>query len=501
MAMSGLCIALVFPTLVRLRLLDLPLERDEGEYAYAGQLMLQGVPPYELVYNMKFPGVYALYAAILGIFGETVAGIRLGVLAVTTLSAVLLYVLAARLFGRGPGVVTAAAAAILSLTPDALALYGHATHFIVPFVVGAMVLLCGEFSSLRLFGAGALLAMAVLMKQPAVFFVGFALLYVAVVSRRRVRDLAIVTAGGALVAGITAAALAAAGVFDRFWFWCVQYAGEYATAIPLNEGLGYLGRNLGAIVGFAPAIWLLAAAGAVLLWRRGTREQRLMVIGLLVAGALATTPGFYFRSHYFIVLFPAVALLAGAVVRYAPQKVSYGLAVAAIVATMAMDWPRLMESSSESITRQLYGTNPFIEAQHVAEHIREHTLPSDRVVVLGSEPQIYFLSGRRSATGYIYAYPLMEQQPFAPEMQREMIAEIERAKPKYVVFVGTSSSWLRQPRSNLMVLDWFSAQSNRWALDGIVDIAESGAEYVWGERAKSYRPRSESFLLVFRRES
>ena len=32
-------------TLVRLHLLPVPLERDEGEYAYVGQLMLQGVPP------------------------------------------------------------------------------------------------------------------------------------------------------------------------------------------------------------------------------------------------------------------------------------------------------------------------------------------------------------------------------------------------------------------------------------------------------------------------
>ena len=29
---------------IRIRLLGIPLERDEGEYAYAGQLMLQGIP-------------------------------------------------------------------------------------------------------------------------------------------------------------------------------------------------------------------------------------------------------------------------------------------------------------------------------------------------------------------------------------------------------------------------------------------------------------------------
>ncbi len=35
----------------RIRLLGLPLERDEGEYAYTGQLLLQGIPPYQLAYS------------------------------------------------------------------------------------------------------------------------------------------------------------------------------------------------------------------------------------------------------------------------------------------------------------------------------------------------------------------------------------------------------------------------------------------------------------------
>ena len=53
---GALIFILGFGAFVRLRLLDFPLERDEGEYAYAGQLMLQGIPPYKLAYNMKLPG-------------------------------------------------------------------------------------------------------------------------------------------------------------------------------------------------------------------------------------------------------------------------------------------------------------------------------------------------------------------------------------------------------------------------------------------------------------
>jgi hypothetical protein len=44
-AWIALAIVLLFVVAVRIRLLDIPLERDEGEYAYMGQLFLQGVPP------------------------------------------------------------------------------------------------------------------------------------------------------------------------------------------------------------------------------------------------------------------------------------------------------------------------------------------------------------------------------------------------------------------------------------------------------------------------
>lgn len=36
---------IVLTGLLRYRLLDVPLERDEGEYAYAAQLILEGTPP------------------------------------------------------------------------------------------------------------------------------------------------------------------------------------------------------------------------------------------------------------------------------------------------------------------------------------------------------------------------------------------------------------------------------------------------------------------------
>src|SRR5690242_16142033 len=93
-----------FVAAVRFRLRDMPLERDEGEYAYAGQLMLQGVPPYREAYNMKLPGTYAAYAVIMAVLGQTPSGIHLGLALVNGACILLVFLLGCRLLDDAAGV-------------------------------------------------------------------------------------------------------------------------------------------------------------------------------------------------------------------------------------------------------------------------------------------------------------------------------------------------------------------------------------------------------------
>src|SRR5437762_167010 len=103
---------------VRFRLREMPLERDEGEYAYAGQLMLQGVPPYKEAYNMKLPGTYATYAVIMALFGQTASAIHFGLALVSAASVVLVFLIGRKLLDDITVVVAASVFALLSLCPS-----------------------------------------------------------------------------------------------------------------------------------------------------------------------------------------------------------------------------------------------------------------------------------------------------------------------------------------------------------------------------------------------
>ncbi|TAL03206.1 MAG: hypothetical protein EPO07_06530, partial [Verrucomicrobia bacterium] len=125
----GLTLLLVL--VVRVRLRDMPLERDEGEYAYAGQLILHGVPPYQEAFNMKLPGTYAAYALIMAVFGQSASGIHLGLALVNAASVFLIFLIGRELLDNVAGVAAAIAYALLSLSPSVLGLAAHATHFVV----------------------------------------------------------------------------------------------------------------------------------------------------------------------------------------------------------------------------------------------------------------------------------------------------------------------------------------------------------------------------------
>ena len=249
---------------IRIRLLEIPLERDEGEYAYAGQLLLQGIPPYQLAYNMKFPGVYAAYALIMALFGQTPAGVHLGFLIVNLAAIALIFLIGQKLLSETAGLSAASAYAVLSVSPSVLGLAAHATHFVMLPVLGAILILLSlpERRSLSALGvSGFLFGLGLLMKQPGVAFVLFGAGYLVWTDfRARLGWKTIATRSVIFACGVglpiaaTFLLLWRAGVFAKFWFWTINYARAYGSETSFNRGLQYFARNFPQVVGDG---WLL----------------------------------------------------------------------------------------------------------------------------------------------------------------------------------------------------------------------------------------------------
>ena len=529
-----LAFALVFVVVlffagIRWRLREMPLERDEGEYGYAGQLILQGIPPYQIAYNMKLPGTYVAYAAILRTFGETAAGIHLGLLAVNGCTTLMMFFLGRRLYGELAGVAAAASYGLLSTSEAVLGLAGHATHFVVLMAVAGLLFLLAARESKNLgayFAAGLCMGLAFLMKQPGIVFVIFGAQEVAwtgwsrQVSRRKrmITRLLVYGLGAALPYLLTCAALYRAGAFGKFWFWTVTYASRYATSTSFEQGIKYLKEIVAQLFFGAPVVWCLAAIGimAVILERR-LRAVLSLNVSFLMWSFVGASAGLYYRDHYFILVLPAVCLLAGKAVKWCTEqtqrlqtnrqiRTKMLTGIPAVVFAAGFAWAIFaqrgifFQMSPQDVIRNLYPGNPFAEAIEIGKYIREHSEPNARVAVLGSEPEIYFYANRRSATGYIYVYGLMEEQKYATQMQQEMIGEIERARPEYLVRVMVPGSWLRKPNSDTGILYW----AGKYIRDNYrtVGVAEIGpiTTYRWDAQAEGYQSPGRYGVYVYKRK-
>ena len=522
-AWTLVALACVVVALTRWRLRGIPLERDEGEYAYFGQLILRGFPPFHLAYSLKLPGTQLAYAAIMAVFGQSTAGIRNGLVLVNAATTALLFLLGRKLLGTLGGIAVAIAFAFLSLEGAILGPFAHATHFVVlPAVAGLLVLLrATEKKSLGSFVAsGLLLGLAFLMKQQGGVYLLFALAWLAwsrlrgKAARRLLAEAAALFAGAALPLALVILWTLAGGSFEQFWFWVVQYGREYTTSPSIHYAIDLFSQAASGIFEEGWFLWLLAGGGllAAAASPGWPSDTRVFLLGLSAFSFLGVSIGFYYRAHYFILALPAAGLLVGGFTRFSVERAREnrtrlvaGIALAAVafgcVQTGLAQRRTLFELSQSQASRTLCGLNPFPEAPEIARYIASRTRPEDWIAVIGSEPEILFYAKRRSATGHVYTYGLMEPQPFARVMQEQMAHEIESARPAYLVWVLMPVSWLMKATSDPWILGWAQEYVSReYELVGEVEILDiERTEYYWDDFATQAPGLAPNRLAVFRR--
>lgn len=481
---------------IRWRLLDMPFERDEGEYALSGWLLTQGVAPYSLACNMKFPGAYFLYALVFFFFGATIQAAHGALLVASVASGGLLFFLGRSLAPRGYETICGASATALfmlwALTPGVQGLTANTEPFAAPCFLGGLAFLLSSFhrkNNMFVLLGGVCMGLALLIKQHNALFCVLGGLWVFAhalhMKNNRLQTLltkiALYALGVCSPVLLTGVYLAKEQVLGSFWFWTVTYAAEYAAAIPVHLWYKLLLTNGSRVMEsthWQPLILTLGGMIYIAISPR-MKTKRFYLFSAMIFSFLAVCPGFYFRPHYFILALPAAALLSAVAVAGATAVLSgvnrrlafllpilLGFAVWSII---TLNHELFFTMPPEQATRSIYKGNKFPESREAAQFVSTITQEQDHIIVLGSEPQIYFYAKRRPGTKFMYTYPLMEQHQFALDMQYEMLEEIKTGRPKVIVFMNTSSSWVSQPNSfNYLVTKAYEYLQEHYFLAAIV---------------------------------
>ncbi|MEY4935587.1 MAG: hypothetical protein RIS64_1946 [Bacteroidota bacterium] len=453
---------------VRLRLLNIPFERDEGEYAYAGQSLLQGLLPYRDFYNMKMPGTYFAFALIIKYLGHNAAAIRLTTLCINFINAGLVYKIAKTRLQLQESIIATSVYLLLSLTYEAQGWVSNSEHFVLlPALTGIYILsLFEKFDNLKqnilLVVSGMALMAAFLTKQHAFGYLIFAGLWLGFISlEKRVnvgscRTLIIryfFFGIGCLLPVIALATyLDANHLFEPFYFLTFKYAAAYTSLV--SPPLRYISN-------FRPIFWnsfvhwvVFFAVIRVLSFSKWSgkvssnlEDARFLRVYLLLfigCSFICVCPGLYFRPHYFQLMFPAasflIALGLGRCTLFwiktsqKAQLTPVKLQGMALCAFLIAQFGYLFSWTPHKILLDMYDGDSFTEIRMIGETLSKRTKPNDKIGMLGAEPQIFFYANRVAASGFLYHYPLIEHQKYATTMSEQFVKEIEATRPEIFIY-------------------------------------------------------------------
>jgi 4-amino-4-deoxy-L-arabinose transferase-like glycosyltransferase len=412
----GVCLGLRLPSLLRPCLSD-----DEATYCVVAREMLHGRVLYRDVVDHKPPLIYLTYAATQSLGGPQHGMLLLHLLTIGFVGATALLLgriaLRASHWFEDDKVPFVAALLFIVFTTtlldfDALAANCE-LYMLLPLTASVLFYLRGfaQARTAELLGAGVLVGVAALYKYQAAVHLPLYACHLAIVHRRRavrlLRGWAAIGLGVAVPLGASLWAMNRAGALEAALFWFSFNAAYIRQGLRLSE----LGARVAGRVsyGVVPALflWVLGLRAVVLGWRRrGEDPLGLFMVGWCALSALAVTAGGRFFGHYFHqVTAPLAVLAAPEAARVWRSRRAFGLAALWLPAAgfLLIGLLRMPAAKAVGVGAPDY--------QAIAEFVRAHSAPTDRLVVWGNLPVIYFEADRPLGSRFVFSNYLTGLSP------------------------------------------------------------------------------------------
>ena len=411
----AVCLGLRMLSLVRPCLSD-----DEATYCVVAREMLHGRVLYRDIVDHKPPLIYLTYAAT-----QSLGGPRHGMLLLHLLTIGVVWA-TALLLGRiawrasrwtvDRDIPFVAALLFIVFTTtlldfDALAANCE-LYMLLPLTASVLLYLRGfaRAQTAELLGAGALVGVATLYKYQAAVHLPLYLCHLALVHRRRASDLlrgwGAVGLGVAVPLGLSLWAVKRAGALDGALFWFSFNAAYIRQGLRLSD---FWARAARVSYGVLPAgfIWVLGLRAVVLGWRRrGEDPLGLFLVGWCAMSALAVTAGGRFFGHYFHQMTAPLAVLAAPeAARVWRSRRAFGLAALGLPAVVFLFIGLLRLPATRAVG---LGAPDY---QAIAGFVRAHSSPSDRLVVWGNLPVLYFEADRPLGSRFVFSNYLTGLSP------------------------------------------------------------------------------------------
>jgi 4-amino-4-deoxy-L-arabinose transferase-like glycosyltransferase len=499
-AAGWLVLVVVISLVLRWPFFGVPLNADEGGYAYVAERWLDGRGElYDDLWISRPQGIFFTYGVIFRTLGTSVEAIHAGAWMAGLATTLFVWLFARDWLGRRAALAAALLFTLIHGSPYLEGYTANAEVFMaLPAAAGAWLLLRWARrggGAGWLVAVGALAALAALLKPSGVVMLPVAVAFVWLLGGASRREA--IAQSGWLGVGF-ALGLAPALVHGWLTGWhdfvyaSVTYRLEFQSSATVSsahhwERLLRLIRHCRALlaaVGFLvgvrwvaglswpqPAPWLVPRVSGVvaqplILDRTAARTEgevgglllRLWLVGCFAGIAM----GGDWWYHYLIQLTAPLAIWLVATLRdlngLLDRSRRWAVTLAVVALLIGQYWVGAL-GDPDRISSWLYHRRESVAADEVAAYLRAHTPPEAPVYVAFSEPAISYLADRPSP--YRHLYP--QELGALADAQADLIAMVESpSRPLYIVDTGRRAPFPDGGRS------FWTAVATRYHLEATI---------------------------------
>jgi hypothetical protein len=390
--------------LIRLPLFGVPLDPDEGGYAYVAHRWAQGANPYRDPWVDRPQGLLIVFRAVTDV-SYSVTAIRVAALVTGVILTLAVAACAAAIGGQRAAVIAGVMAAVVGAGSfvEGYELNGE--------LIGSAIGTCGVALALwwaegllapwALVAAGACGGFAPLVKQPLVE--ALVATVCVVLATKQWRQVRFVVAGAVL----PLAAAAASGVqlgWHGWWFAVWRFQWALSSNLGVVDHLRDVWRGLHLVafdlvgLAVAAAIALVATVKAPGRWP--------LAVWLLVALAGAASGPFQ-HQHYWIPVVAPMAVIAGTATASIDGHRARVLEGSLLVLAVALPVARVVRLSVDSPSQRAARVVPSDNEQRVAESdiarwVRQHVPKADSSYAFVAAADFYLRTQRQTSFPYLW---------------------------------------------------------------------------------------------------
>ena len=501
----------------RLRLLAIPMERDEAGFAYIGHWLFKDKSLYVDMIDNKLPGLYILYGLFTNLFGYSSTGVHVGLLIANIASGILFFWLVRRLFNHFIAAISTSFLIVMLVSPNVGGFAAHATQLLLPFVFGGWLLFWrGIQTSKRFlfFVAGLLLGIAFIIKQQSVVFGMLAALLWwplrLIWNKKENERLPVVEwmmlgFGGLLPLALVVIYFAMTGRLDELFFWTYEQPSRLSKSFSTSRLELFKGSFPNVIQHFI-VMWIIAIPGLIFIWMSGFKKSIASFGSLFaIAGFASVVIGAAFYRHYFILALPGVALLCAVALNWITLKTKP--LVGLVLGCILLFWPIIalrdyyFKPDYQMIHQKAYNENMFPELEKIGHELSKRVPEGASIGVMGSDPGVLVAAKRESCSKHLFMYPLLYDAEKSPALQQEYVNEMKACSPEYIVWNSTVGSWTVGYDKLQMFTQLMQWVEQNYLTAGIAELTPGQpGKITWDSALQSYEPQSQYRVYVFERK-